>query len=389
MANAQTTTEPLLSAAHALSLVSGWFREEWANTSIDNVSITRLTNGLINNLQLVRRNNSAILEPAAVLIRHFGHAEEISELESCEDPEGDSVTLSATDQSIVFWEMGPRDWGPKLYGFFDGGRLEEYIDAHMLNASECTQPAIARDVARSYARIHSLRLAFPRDSFQVVKQEFIVNIREKREAVLQALSVVADRRAREYAAIFRETDWTHELEWVAEMFEKHDCEETMTHGDSNHLSVLVKNYESECQVMLIDYETFSWSYRGFDIGGHFNERMYCYIDPDTQLTGYPAPTLQEQRFWCEAYLQEMEDLEQDITEYDTVDHLILEASIGRLYHLLFTNLVCTVHDGVEMDPLFLSGLTHMMRLYKQLKAQFIDGRDRTSIGTFGADIGTM
>ncbi|KAK4560837.1 hypothetical protein LTR86_005417 [Recurvomyces mirabilis] len=388
MAHAQGTTEPLLSAAHARSLVSGWLREEWAYTSVDDVSITRLTNGLINTLHLVRRTNTAILEPAAILIRHFGHAEEISDLENSEDPDGDSITLSATDQLIVFWEMGPRDWGHKLYGFFDGGRLEEYIDAHTLTASECTQPAIARDVARSYARIHSLRLAFPRDSFQIVKQEFIANVREKREAVLQALSIVDDPRAREYAAIFRETDWIHELEWAAEMFEKHDCQQTITHGDSNHLNVLVKNYENECRVMLIDYETFSWSYRGFDIGGHFNERMYRYTDPDTQLTGYPAPTLQEQSFWCEAYLQEMADLEQDITEYDTVDHLILEARIGRLYHLLFTNLMCTVHDGVEMDPLFLSGLTHMMGMYKQLKVQFINSAGQNG-PILGAEMGTM
>ena len=36
-----------------------------------------------------------------------------------------------------------------------------------------------------------------------------------------------------------------------------------------------------------------------------------------------------------------------------MDHLLLEASIGRLYHSLHTTALCTVYDEVEVDPFVL------------------------------------
>ena len=157
MADAQTTTSHCY-VQLTLSVFCLDTSEEWANTPVDDVSITRVSGRLINTLHLIWRNNAAVIEPAAVLIRHFSHAEEISDLEEPEEPAGDSITLSATNQAIIHWEMGPRVWGPNIHGLFEGCHLEEYIDAHSLTASECTQPEIARDVARSYARTHSIRL---------------------------------------------------------------------------------------------------------------------------------------------------------------------------------------------------------------------------------------
>jgi hypothetical protein len=136
-----------------------------------------------------------------------------------------------------------------------------------------------------------------------------------------------------------------------------------------YLNVLVKDSdenESEksnnnsCSAMLIDYETVSHSYRGFDFGGHFNERMSCYDQRDSQLTSFAAPDVNEQRSFCESYLREMRELGEDdvSSDIDTVDHLLLEASIGRLYHLLHTTAMCTVYDEVETDPLFLPSLVH-------------------------------
>jgi choline/ethanolamine kinase len=166
------------------------------------------------------------------------------------------------------------------------------------------------------------------------------------------------------------------------LFERHNCEVTITHGDTNYLNILVKDSdesESEksnnncCSAMLIDYETVSYSYRGFDFGGHFNERMYCYDQPGGQLASFAAPDVNEQRPFCESYLREMRELEEDdvSSDFDTVDHLLLEASIGRLYQLLHTTAMCTVYDEVEVDPLFLSSLVHTMKTYKELQWEFV------------------
>jgi thiamine kinase-like enzyme len=172
------------------------------------------------------------------------------------------------------------------------------------------------------------------------------------------------------------------MEWVAGMFEKYGCKITVTHGDTNFLNVLVRpasaidsgddddnDSDNDNRVVLIDYETVSYSYRGFDIGGHFSERMYSYSKPDSQLTGYSAPDVAEQKAFCEAYLRELRALGVEERD-DTVDQLLLEARIGRLWHSLFVNMMCTVFDEVELDPVFLEALGHMMEVYWRLKEEF-------------------
>lgn len=101
----------------------------------------QVTGGFVNTLHLLSRSNVAKDEPASVLIRHFGQTIAI------EDPPPGTTTLSATEQAVVYYEMGRRGWGPKLYGIFPGGRLEEYIDAHPLTAAESMEPKIRQDIA--------------------------------------------------------------------------------------------------------------------------------------------------------------------------------------------------------------------------------------------------
>jgi hypothetical protein len=80
----------------------------------------------------------------------------------------------------------------------------------------------------------------------------------------------------------------------------------------------------------------------------------------------------EQRSFCESHLPEMRKLGEDIlSEIGTVNHLLIEASIGRLYRLFRTTAMCMVYDEVEVDPLFLSSLAHMMETYEQLKREFV------------------
>jgi thiamine kinase-like enzyme len=183
--------------------------------------------------------------------------------------------------------------------------------------------------------------------------------------------------AERYAGSFETTDWVGEMEWVAGLFERYGCKITVTHGDTNFLNVLVRpasgpndNDNDNNRVVLIDYETVSYSYRGFDIGGHFSERMYCYSQPDSQLTGYSAPDEGEQITFCEAYLRELRELGEELSERDTVEQLLLEASLGRLWHALFVNMMCIVFDEVELDPVFLESLECMMEGYWVLKGKF-------------------
>lgn len=58
-------------------------------------------------------------EPSQVLLRMYGQLH--SELHSKENEE------SKMTESLIFMLLSERKLGPRLYGIFPGGRLEEYI----------------------------------------------------------------------------------------------------------------------------------------------------------------------------------------------------------------------------------------------------------------------
>jgi thiamine kinase-like enzyme len=350
----------------ALQLVSEFFETEWPQTKESEASLREVTGGFVNTLHLLSRKNAAKKEPASVLIRHFGRTNDI------EDPPPGTTTLSATEQAVVYYEMGRIGWGPKLYGIFPGGRLEEYIDAHPLTAEESMDPKIRHDIARSYARLHSLQLPIRKQNFKQAVLELKGNMANK-DALAEELSKGGSQKARDFAEIVRTTDWSDELDWVSNLFITHECKQTIAIGDANYLNVLVKNYDSECRAMLIDYETATHSYRGIDIGGHFTERMYCWGNPTTNLTGYSSADFDEQRLFCTSYLQEMQSLGQGLTANDSLAHLMVEVQVGRLYQILFS--VCMsfqqgIPDGLPRMVELMAGLAHMMDTYFELKRQF-------------------
>lgn len=370
-------SERFLGPDKALRLISSFLDQEWRRANVRDVRVERIAGGLMNTLHLVSRNNASVQEPSAVLVRHFGLSGKP------EEPTETSLTLSTAQQTLVYWEMGRRGWGPKVYGLFPGGRVEEYIPSHALTAAEACQSDIIRDVARSYARFHSLDLPLRRDNFTRVVEVFSKAATAKRDEVLTTLSAIEGPQAKSYSTTFANIDWTSELQWIFSLFAKHNSRTTLTHLDANYLNILVKDtllepasydkQNAEPRTMLIDYETTTYGPRGLDIGGHFNERQYAYNQSHTgtQLSGYRPHSISEQRLFCSAYLDETRRLGVELDdEQDTVEHLLLEAEIGRMYQILLTNLMCTVFDEVEVDPVFLEGLGHMMGVYSEVKKEF-------------------
>jgi hypothetical protein len=98
--------------------------------------------------------------------------------------------------------------------------------------------------------------------------------------------------------------------------------------------------------------------------------MYAWSDPDTPFTGHPIPAKSERRDFCASYLQEMRNLGQDLTEWDTIDHLMVESEVGQLYQLMFSVFMGLEYEALGEDPTLLTGLIHMLETYLNLKSTF-------------------
>lgn len=353
---------PRITAAEALRLVAPYFLHEWTDTPVEKTAIERVMGGFMHSLHLITRSTAAVNEPNCVLIRHFGMTGTMG------DPTESSTGLIAAEQAVVYYEMARRGWGPNVYGFFRGGRLEEYLDAHPLTAAEAATPVISTDIARSYARLHSLDLPLRKRNYGMLLAEFKQSL-PKLNTMVEKLRLLKYDIATDYANALHKMDWAAELDFVSEAFRKHSCRLAPVVGDSNYLNLLVKNYESDCRVLLIDYETVAYTYRGVDLGGHFNERMYQWAHPETKMTGYDAPVEEEQRQFCAAYLKETHSL--GLHPSDTVDQLIVEATVGRMYHILFSNLMCGAYDEFPDDSVMFLGMIHMMETYYKVKREYL------------------
>ena len=355
----------------ALGLVSSFFPLEWGTSSPADVHLKQITGGFVNRLYLLSRSSTASSEPPRILIRLLGLGPDI------EEPTDSPTNLSSSEQALVYYEMGRRGWGPKLYGVFKGGRLEEWIDAHTMTPEEAGRDDTRRDMAKEYARFHSIDLPLRKTNFEQVIPHLKATARKGKEtATIFRVSGMPQKQA--FGNALDLTDWAAELDWVESLFKRYDCKTSLALGDANYLNVLVKNYESECRVMLIDYETATYGYRGIDIGGHFTERQYAWSAPQSQLTGCPLPSTEEERSLCQSYLDEMVELGVEMDERDTLDHLWLEAKIGQLYQILFSVLMCGSFEWME-DIWLLEGLTHMLETYKGLKREFVEAHGESDV----------
>lgn len=361
-------SDRVLTVSEALQIISPFFVSEWPNTSEKDVSIEQISGGFVNTLHLVSRSSIAQSEPCSVVVRHFGQTSENDE------PSSGSATLSATEQALICYEMGRKGWGPKLYGTFQGGRVEEFIDSHTLTAAESMDSVIRKDIARSYARLHSLVLPFRKSSHEHATSRMTESLTKKDVLIEGLLQTDDGQEAKDLAGMISSSDWAAELDWVSSLFTRHECKMATVVGDNNYLNVLVRNCDSECQVMLVDYETATYNYRGIDIGGHFLERQYCWSSSTSNVTGFPPPDIDEQRSFCRSYLEEEQGLVAYLTAADTVEHLLIESHIGQLYQILFSISLC-FQDG-EPEGLTwagsMTGLNQVMQSYLELKQQFLD-----------------
>lgn len=203
-------------------------------------------------------------EPTQVLLRLYG-----------DGTKDNDIAL----QIDIFNILSQKGLGPKLYGKFDDGRLEEFLPANSLTCDELRNHDISLIIAKKLANIHMLEVPVDKQDSWVLDKlsewsDQLVDLDELDQLELSESS-------RETAKQLLSIDFKGEIDFLRQVFEYVNSPKVFSHNDLHQGNILLAKKSRRRptlgeRVILIDFEYCSSNYRAYDIANHFTEWVFEY-----------------------------------------------------------------------------------------------------------------
>ncbi|XP_048663724.1 choline kinase alpha isoform X1 [Marmota marmota marmota] len=204
-------------------------------------------------------------------------------------------------ESVMFAILAERSLGPKLYGIFPQGRLEQFIPSRRLDTEELSLPDISAEIAEKMATFHGMKMPFNKEP------KWLFGTMEKYLNQVLRIKFTGESRIKQLHK-FLNYNLPLELKNLRSLLESTPSPVVFCHNDCQEGNVLLlegrENSEKQ-KLMLIDFEYSSYNYRGFDIGNHFCEWMYDYSYekyPFFTANILKYPTRKQQLHFISSYL---------------------------------------------------------------------------------------
>ncbi|XP_044050241.1 choline kinase alpha isoform X2 [Siniperca chuatsi] len=285
-----------------------WCREflhgAWKSLSEDDFHITIIRGGLSNKLFLCSLPDSLVTvgdEPRSILLRLYGAI-----LQGAE-----AMVL----ESVMFAILAERELGPKLYGIFPQGRLEQYVPSRKLDTCELSDPSISAEVAEKMAKFHGMRMPFNKEP------KWLFGTMDKYLSQVMRLNFTRESHLRRFNRLLG-YNLPQEMDMLKSLLESTHSPVVFCHNDCQEGNVLLlkgRQSSDKQKLMLIDFEYSSYNYRGFDIGNHFCEWMYdynCDEFPFFKVNVQAYPSKAQQLHFIESYLRESDQGFDNLSEED-------------------------------------------------------------------------
>uniref|UniRef100_A0A8C2X5T3 Ethanolamine kinase n=1 Tax=Cyclopterus lumpus TaxID=8103 RepID=A0A8C2X5T3_CYCLU len=234
----------------------------------------------------------------------------------------DSLVL----ESVMFAILAERTLGPKLYGIFPEGRLEQYLPNTRMRTDQLSNPAISAEIATKLAHFHEMSMPFNKEP------KWLFGTIKKYLDQVMSLNLVREAHVKKYNKLMK-LDLPAELESLRELLAATPSPVVFCHNDVQEGNILMledEDHNSTDKFMLIDFEYSSYNYRGFDFGNHFCEWMYDYTY--NQWPFYKArpenyPTREQQLHFIRGYLAEQRRHSEMIMDQTQIEEeMITEAN---------------------------------------------------------------
>lgn len=228
-------------------------------------------------------------------------------------------------ETLVFYAIGLAGLGPKLYGAFDGGRVEEFVYSHMLRDADYEQrPETILELARKLARFHALDLPISKERHDILD----VCELYYRQRDLDQFRRLANHLGVTDISSCEQFDVKSEIEWLKKVEKVVSGRIVTISGDINKNNILIRDEPDKFgeRVMMIDYELCARDFRGRDIGQIFIMKVlemedgYFYVGSD-----YPDDA------WRRSFIAEYLKVTKTLNYFewdeklDSVDHVLMEA----------------------------------------------------------------
>ncbi|PYI12643.1 choline/ethanolamine kinase [Aspergillus sclerotiicarbonarius CBS 121057] len=339
-------------------IISTFLPTEWPHIDPEALAVT-YTTGYANTNCIVSRptpQDTTHSEPLKVFFKIHGPLD--GEIEVFKH-----LVPTKHEEAHLCYEYGQSGLGAKVYGFFqtpDGtfGRIDEFLDARPLEPADVEDAGLRAEVARAHAVFHAMTPTQLRRN----------SIRGYSDAVMPQLARYYQmdklkRLANEGGVNLDELvdyDFVSRLRKVVDRLDSIGAKGGWCIHDVQLRNVMVKNSPKldESKVVLIDFEFVFRNYRGFDIGGHFVQKMFQWFDEENHIADCRPYMDEEKRHFCEEYAKQWNETTGD---QDTGEQVFMEAELGMMLAISFEihNMLCFMDQDDDKDPLNLLALNKM------------------------------
>lgn len=278
---------------------------EWGDKIEDmeeDLQVSRLTGAMTNEVYQMKWSSKTGAQARKVLVRMYG--------------EGVEVFFNRDDEIRTFECLSKHGHGPRLLGQFSDGRIEEFIHARTLSASDLREPKISALVASKLREFHNLDMPGPKT---VVLWDRI------RNWLSEAKRLCSPSKVEEFCLEILD----EEIDLLQRELSKHSQPVGFCHNDLQYGNIMMD--EDTSSITLIDYEYASYNPIAYDIANHFCEMTADYHSETPHILDYTSyPDLEERKRFVRAYLtssgenhteEEVEQLVEDAEKYTLANHL--------------------------------------------------------------------
>lgn len=334
----------------------------WKTIRLNQFKIEKLSGGLSNYLYLCSIPNEIDAlqnEPKQVVLRIYG-----------ENHHNNSSIL--LKDVVICALMSDKGFGPKLYGIFPQGRLEEFLKSTQLIHKDFANADISHSIASILARLHTLEMPFMKEP----KWLFDTTTRYLKQ--IESISFKTKEEQQKFNKLLS-YDLNNEFNDLKALLETINSPVVFCHNDLQPGNILKIE---DGGLVVIDYEYSSYNYRGFDLGNHFCEYMfnnnhdkYPYFTHNEQL----YPSRQTQLKFIRAYLNECRLTRRKLSlpidcehEYFNEEHLLREANYFSLASHFFWSIWAICQAAVtQIEFSFLDYALVRMDLYYKKKKNLL------------------